>query len=166
METLRDISVQLNAYINEYMGVDTTDERREEIESLLESIDMDFEEKLQSLATLRQSYEDSAESKAKEIARLSEWKRKLESKADWIQNYISSAMKIAGKEKVETEFYKFSFRKADSVVIEPETKVPQDYCKHIPESWTPDKTLLKKAIKDGQEIAGVRIDTNYHLQIK
>lgn len=166
METLRDISAQLNYLVEKYNDLDTTDEERSEIESQLESIDMTFEEKIQSLATLKQSYEDRAESFSKELSRLKDWQSKCTNKAEWIKQYISSAMKIARKDKVETDFYKFSFRKAESVVVTPEANVPKELCKYTPESWTPDKTALKKAIQSGEEIAGVMIETNYHLQIK
>lgn len=166
METLRDISAQLNYFVEKYNDFDTTDEERSEIELQLEGLTIPFEEKIQSLATLRQAYEDKAESFSKELQRLKDWQSKCASKAEWIKQYIASAMKIAGREKIETEFYKFSFRKADSVFIDPNAVVPKDYCKYIPESWTPDKSLLKKAITSGEQIEGVKIETNSHLQIK
>lgn len=166
METLRDISAQLNYFVEKYNDFDTTDEERSEIELQLEGLSMSFEEKIQSLATLKQAYEDKAESFTKELQRLKDWQSKCLTKAEWIKQYISSAMRTAKRETLDTDFYKFSFRKAESVIVAPEANVPKELCKYTPESWTPDKTALKKAIQSGEQIEGVTIETNQHLQIK
>ena len=75
---------------------------------------------------------------------------------------ISNALQNYGIEKIETPLVKMSFRKSSSVEVD-ETKLNQKWFKYVA---TPDKTLIKQAIKEGEVIDGAEIVEKLNLQVK
>ena len=69
------------------------------------------------------------------------------------------------KYKLELPHSKISYRKSDSVEVTDIDKLPEEYIKTKIEK-NPDKVAIKNAIKDGKEINGAKIVTNYNIQIK
>lgn len=98
-----------------------------------------------------------------EIKRLQALKTPLETANKKLKEAISNAMTTYGIEKVESATLKLSFRKSESVEVYDEALLGQKFFSYKP---TIDKTEIKKAIKDGEEVPGARIVTNQNLQIK
>ena len=65
--------------------------------------------------------------------------------------------------KMDTELFKLSYRKSDSVNVIDLDAVPDEYKKI---TIAADKTAIKKAIKEGAEVAGAELVTNQNLQIR
>lgn len=90
-------------------------------------------------------------------ARLKSTENKMESLKRYMSGYLDGAPFESAKVKV-------SFRKSESVEIEEGTIIPDEYLRFKePEV---NKTELKKAIKAGLQIHGVRINENKNIQIK
>lgn len=166
MDTLRDISKELSDLVEIYNAEETDDAEREHVEVLLEKLDLSFELKMDSLGTLAQAYEDQAEAIAREVKRLNAWKERCQKKVDWIDGYTQHCMTLAGRDKLETSHWRYSFRASESVEISNVGEVPIEYCRHVPESYVPDKTAIKVAIKSGQEVPGAHIVGKKNLQRK
>lgn len=82
---------------------------------------------------------------------------KLENLKKYITNYLGGA-------KFKTARVDVSFRKSESLDISPGAVVPEEYLKKVePEV---NKTDLKKAVKAGLKIDGVKLVTNQNIQIK
>lgn len=92
-----------------------------------------------------------AESKEKELKR--------------IDNFINFLMQSFWKDKLETNIYKISYRKSESVEIINEQAIPQEFMKEKI-TTAPDKTAIKEALKNWQEIPWATIITKQNLQIK
>ena len=54
----------------------------------------------------------------------------------------------------------------ESVEVFDEAQLPQDYLREIPAKYEADKTLIKKAIKDGYEVPGAHLVKKDRLTIK
>ena len=66
--------------------------------------------------------------------------------------------------KFKTERVQIGYRKSDSVQIDKDAKLPDEYLRfREPE---PDKAALKKALKDGVEIKGARLEEKLNMQVK
>ena len=100
-----------------------------------------------------------------ELKRLQGLKKSRENAIDRLKHNISEAMKLYGYEKIETPVLKLSFRKSETVEIDNELQIPDDY-KVTKVSVTADKKLIKEAIKEGLEIPGAHLEVHQNLQIK
>ena len=81
-----------------------------------------------------------------------------------MRKYVLSHMEEG--QKVESHQTLISTRKSEAIEIINEDLLPKELCKHIPESYKADKTLIKKALKAGNEIEGAKIVKKLNLQIK
>ena len=135
---LKDQILEANKSFEEYM--DKVSYRRQQISIQLVWLE-DERVRIQSLA----------ESKEKELKRM--------------DNFINFLMQSFWKEKLETNIYKISYRKSESVEIINEQAIPQEFMKEKV-TVAPDKTAIKEAIKNWAEIPWATIKINQNLQIK
>ena len=100
-----------------------------------------------------------------EIKRLTDIKKRNEKAIERMENAISNAMQLYGIEKVDSSFLKLSFRKSESVEIVNEAQLTPEYLT-TKTTTAPNKTAIKEAIKQGIEVEGAVLSTNFNLQIK
>jgi hypothetical protein len=77
-------------------------------------------------------------------------------------------MQAANITKIESPYFTLSIAKnPESVIVDCDTIIPADYFRQ-PETPPPvlDKTLVKKAIKDGFEVPGCHLESGVRLSIK
>lgn len=134
-----------------------------EIQSRIDLLAENFEEKAIAYAYVIKQYEGEESIIDAEIKRLQELKKKSQKVSEYLKERISQAMFEFGIEKVESPTLKLSFRKSESVEVFDETLLNQKFFNYKP---TIDKTEIKKAIKGGEDVPGARIVTNQNLQIK
>lgn len=93
-----------------------------------------------------------------------------EKRQEWLRRYLSEHMAAAGISEIKDERGVFSASLAtgrdESVEVFDEAQLPQDYLREIPAKYEPDKTLIKKAIKDGHTVPGARLARRDRLTIK
>lgn len=93
-----------------------------------------------------------------------------EKRADWLRKYLQDHMAAAGITEISDErgIFKASLAvgRDESVDVFDEAQLPADYLREIPAKHEPDKTLIKKAIKDGFEVPGAKIVKRDRLTIK
>lgn len=82
---------------------------------------------------------------------------KSKSLRDWLKNALDG-------QKFETAKVRVSFRKSESTEID-ENVLDKKWFREKT-SYTPDKTAIKNAIKEGQTVAGARIVVSQNIQIK
>ena len=127
----------------------------------IDKLQMDRAEKIEGCLLVIKNKQAEAEAIDAEIKRLTERKRTLTNKEKWLREYVATSL---NGEKFSTARVTVSYRKSESVEV---TCAPEN----LPElfrktTYSPDKTNLKKALKDGVEIAGVQLVTKLNLQIK
>lgn len=89
---------------------------------------------------------------------------------EWLRRYLKEHMAAAGITEITDErgIFKASLAvgRDESIEVFDEAQLPQDYLREIPAKHEPDKTLIKKAIKDGFEVPGARLVKRDRLMIK
>lgn len=131
----------------------------------LEEIQGEFNDKASNIALYIQELQAQAEAIKKKREALNDRQKSTTNKAERLKTYLSDMMNRAGKTKVETDDVRISFRKSESVDILDQSLIPEEYI-NAKLTVTPDKVSIKKAIKNGQEIAGAMLVENQNLQIK
>lgn len=91
-------------------------------------------------------------------------------RSEWLRGYLRSHMAACGIREIASDDGTFKASLAigrdESVEVFDAAMLPQDYLREIPAKYEPDKTLIKKAIKDGFEVPGARIVANDRLTLK
>lgn len=131
----------------------------------LEEIQGEFDDKASNIALYIQELQAQAEAIKNKREALNDRQKSTTNKAERLKAYLSDMMNRAGKTKVETDDVRISFRKSESVDILDQSLIPQEYLNEKL-TITPDKIEIKKAIKNGQDIAGAMLIENQNLQIK
>lgn len=157
---------ELNKNYQEVSALLETAETEEELQAIndtLEMLDCSIEEKVENTAKYIKNVESDIEGIKAEINRLTALKKQKERNTEWLKSNIEYALKTKGIEKLEVGTFKCGYRKSESVKVEDLNALPMDYIKTKME---PDKTAIKKALKAGEELIGVRLKTNMNFYIK
>lgn len=165
----------------EYMVDDTTGEMietEEEFNKLYESIQLDIQTKLDNSNGLCKMLDGEIEVIDKEIKRLQQEKKARENKITWLKRNVDGFIRrqfideegnlneeALHKYKLTLPHSKISYRKSDSVEVTDFDKIPKVFIKTKIEE-TADKTAIKKAIKNGENIEGAKLTVNYSMQVK
>lgn len=157
---------ELNKNYQEVAALLETAETEEELQAIndtLEMIDVSIEEKVENTAKYIKNVESDIEGIKAEINRLTTLKKQKERNTEWLKTNIEYALKNKGIDKLEVGTFKCGYRKSESVEVDDLTAIPSDYTKTEVKA---DKTAIKKALKAGEEINGVHIQTNMNFYIK
>ncbi len=151
---------------NEYLTLASQLEQGEltpEIEQQLQINEEQLKEKAINYGYVIRSFEYDNDVIDAEIKRLKQLKEQKENAIDKLKNAVSDAMKLYGIEKINSPTLKLSFRKSESIEVSENIDK-----KYLIEKITlqPDKNAIKQAIKDGQQVEGAVLVTNYNIQIK
>lgn len=151
---------------NEYLTLASQLEQGEltpEIEQQLQINEEQLKEKAINYAYVIRSFEYDNDIIDAEIKRLKQLKEQKENAIDKLKNAVSDAMQLYGIEKIDSPTLKLSFRKSESIKVSNNLDK-----KYLIEKTTlqPDKNAIKQAIKDGQQVEGAVLVTNYNIQIK
>lgn len=122
-----------------------------------EMIEGEFEEKAKSVGLFIKSLEPSITAIDSEIKRLQARKKTIESKQDWVINYLRSNMEATETTLIEHHLFTIKKQKGrESVVVDDIDKLPDEYVK-VKSEISADKKAIKKAIDDGEEVEGARV---------
>lgn len=126
--------------------------------------------KAQSVAAFileNEAQADMVEAHAKELLERCKAARK---RSKWLKDYLASHMSACGITEIKSNDGTFKAKldigRDKSVEIVQPDLVPADYMREIPAKYEPDKTLIKKAIDDGFDVAGARVICKDRLTIK
>jgi hypothetical protein len=151
---------------NEYLTLASQLEQGEltpEIEQQLQINEEQLKEKAINYGYVIRSFEYDNDIIDAEIKRLKQLKEYKENAIDKLKSAVSDAMQLYGIEKIDSPTLKLSFRKSESIEVSDNLDK-----KYLIEKTTlqPDKQAIKKAIKDGKQVEGAVLVTNYNIQIK
>lgn len=137
----------------------------EDIQSYLDSIDLQKEEKVDNIIKFVRSLDASAQAIDIEITRLSALRDSMKKKSKSLLDYVDFVMKKFSMETITTSIAKLSFRKAKSVLVTDEEAIPRQYFKERT-TVTLDKARLLADLKTGVQVPGAELQENKHLQVK
>lgn len=156
--SLYQIKEEIEQAINECVDFETGEITNPE---LLDSLNMALNEKRENIALYIKNLTAEAKAIDDEIKSLTQRKKSLNNKVDWLKSYLASDLNGS---KFETARVVVSFRKSKAVEINPDAEIPNEFL--IQQQPKPDKTALKKAIQAGAVITGVSIVEKSNISIK
>lgn len=137
-----------------------------EILSMLELNESNFNEKAVSYSNVIKVFENDESIIDAEIKRLQEMKKRKTKAKEAFEGKLVEAMNQFGVNKIETPTRKLSFKKSEAVEILDESLIPTEYKDFVPAQFVVSKTVIKNAIKAGNEVPGAQLITKNNLQIK
>ena len=125
------------------------------IKDTMESLQAPIEEKAENIIKYIKNIEALADAKKLEAKRLSDAASADLKRAEKLKTYLADNLQRVGIKKLQAGVFALSFRKGSEVVEVDEDRLPENYYRTqvVPFS----KTDLKKLIKDGETIPGVKI---------
>jgi hypothetical protein len=110
---------------------------------------------------------DAADEYVKELSTRVKAARK---RSEWLRGYLQSHMAACGLLEIKDERGIFkatlSVGRDEAVEIFDENQIPFNYMVEVPATQKPDKTLMKKAMKEGFDIPGAKLVKRDRLTIK
>ena len=131
----------------------------------VDAIAKDFDSKAENIAQYIKELKYEAEALKAEQDKLSERRKSVENKAEWLKGMLTEAFELIGKEELKTAKCRISFRPSESVNIIGVDYLPDEY-KRIKTVIEADKDKIKKALKAGEEVIGAELIQKNNIQIK
>lgn len=125
----------------------------------LDNLPMEQEEKSLNVGLVIKNMSNDMEQIDKEIKRLTAMKKSTQSKIESLKSYILTYGCPVKDVAVTIRFSKGR----ESVEVEKGVDLPESFRKYI---WTPNKTAIGEALKEGQEIAGCRLVRKPSVSVK
>ena len=141
------------------------DECTPELEESLAIAENDLQTKGIAYANVIKQMDSECDIIDAEIERLTKLKKARVNASERLKERIKNAMILFGKDEIKTPLIKLSFRKSEAVIVHDVNSLPQMF-KTIKITEQPDKVKIKETLKQGEDIIGCEIVTNYNLQIK
>lgn len=132
----------------------------EECLKQIHEIEVERDYKLEACCAVYKNMQAERDIVANEIKRLRAKQEVLENKLDDFKRYIEN--NLYPGEKWTNGVHKLSWRASDSVGFSDETLLPQDYWRVKKE---PDKALILRKLKNGEEVQGAFLVHKNNLQI-
>lgn len=125
----------------------------------LDNLPMEQEEKSRNVGLVIKNMSNDMEQIDKEIKRLTAMKKSTQSKIESLKSYILTYGCPVKDVAVTIRFSKGR----ESVEVEKSVDLPESFRKY---TWTPNKTAIGEALKEGQEIAGCRLVRKPSVSVK
>lgn len=128
----------------------------------LDGLMMEREQKCENIALYIKNLQADALAYEAEKNAFAEREKAAKGKVEQLKKYLAYAL---GGEKFSTSKCAVSFRRSEKVDITDKSLIPVEFFK-TSITYEPDKTAIKKAIKDGQEVGGCQLIESLNPQIK
>ncbi len=131
----------------------------------IDAVELELSDKANSIGGLIKTLEAEQNAYKAEIERFKALSQSNEKKIERVKKYLSETMQDMNVPSLSTKQFKFSFRKSESVNIDDEALISDEF-KTEEIKVKISKTDIKKAIKAGQDVEGASLVTKQNLQIK
>ena len=157
---------QLTTEAKQLASILSEGELTEDIENALEINQNELQKKAIDYGYVMKSFESDIDAIDEEIKRLQALKSVRKNGIDRMKSALLEAMQVYDIQKVETPTMKISIRNnPESVELVNEYQVPDKFRKQKV-TETIDKTGIKNALKNGEEVPGAVLVRNQSIQIK
>lgn len=145
-------------------------DNKQVIDELFSELSLNLNEKLnncQSWINSQVAEIKAYEAKTKHYKELAEVEankgKQLQKKVDYLIENMKTAVLLTEDKKIETDLFKFTAKKSESVDVKDAELLPRAYIRLTREA---DKKLIKEALKRGEQIEGCSIVEKYSLGVK
>ena len=151
-------------YLNLLDLLENPDVPVEMVQSALNEVEGDFEEKAENIVKLMKSIEGDIKAFKEEEARLYTRRKALENKQKSLKRYLEGSLKALGKQEIKGKLFTFWIQKnAPKLIIEDLESIPKEYLETYIEA---NKTKLKDDLNNGVKIAGAKLESSESLRIR
>lgn len=159
---LYQIDAEIMRAFESAMDPDTGEIVDAEAYAALDRLGVERDNKIENILLWIKDLKSDAEQLKKEKMAFAERQKSAERKCESLTRYVSGV--LAGQ-KFKTEKVEASWRKSEVVIYDGDiANLPEKFKKYADPELK--KTELKKALKDGEEIDGARLEQRSNLQIK
>lgn len=141
----------------------------ETITDTLDGLEFEVIDKGRNVAALFLNLDVEIEAVKLAEKRISNRRKMLENKQSRLKEYLAMNMAKCGITEIKANDSSFAAKlqigRDSAVVIDDQAALPSDYLREIPATFTPDKTAIGKAIKDGFNVPGAHIEKRDRLVI-
>jgi siphovirus family protein len=159
--SLYEINAQIEQAWSAAVDPETGEIISEEAAQAVEQLTMAREDKIENLALYYKNLTAEAKALKNEKLALEARQSAAEKKAESIKKYLASSM---NGEKYKSEKVAISWRKSESVSVDENAFLPDDYMTF--KEPVPNLTAIKKALKAGEKIDGATLTSSNNIQIK
>jgi len=168
-DTLYDITREL-VLLKDFDALELTngepeENRLEQLRQALHSLNMKFVDKVTNIVKFVKNLEAQREAVASEAKRLSDRKKAIDNRIDWLKNYVKTAMQATQSEKIKYALFTiYVGQNQPSVEVLNIDELEEQFIKIKKEV---DKTRILEQVKSTGVIpAGVNIVQGTHLVIR
>lgn len=122
--------------------------------------------KLEDYVHVTKSFEAEITMYDTEIKRLTENKRLLQNRIEYMKQKMIEFMQATGQKTANAGTFKLTMRESKSCEVENIDLIPLQYMREIPAKFEPDKAAMLKALKSGEQISGAKLKTGYSITAK
>lgn len=120
----------------------------------MEGIEGEFQEKGKAIAMVTLNIDGDLEAIQSQIDRLTERKRIITNRKESLKEYLRTNMEASGITKITHPLFTITCGKGKpTVVIDDEKAIPDEFI-NVKVTSAPDKAMIAKAIKEGNEVPG------------
>ena len=159
--SLYEINAQIEQAWSAAVDPETGEIISEEAAQAVEQLTMAREDKIENLALYYKNLTAEAKALKNEKLALEARQSAAEKKAESIKKYLASSM---NGEKYKSEKVAISWRKSESVSVDENAFLPDDYMTF--KEPVPNLTAIKKALKAGEKIDGATLTSSNNNQNK
>ena len=134
---------------------------REEFDALEDS----YSDKVENIGKLIQSLRATADALDTESARLRARAASIKRKIDWLKSYVVDSMRELGRDKIEGGVLVVSLTRNQRVELSDIQPIPDRFVT-IVEDRKIDKAGIRQALKDGEDVPGVRLVETHSIKIR
>ena len=142
------------------MANDAENEDMEALAELFSEVETSLSDKLDNTIYVIKELDSDAEALKAEAKRLTDKARALENKGKYLKELMLGAVKASGVEKLKSDKFSYYIKRTEVLNVVSEDNIGREFFRIKKEI---DKTVLKKAIKDGLIVDGVSIVENESL---
>ena len=122
--------------------------------------------KLEDYVHVTKSFEAEITMYDAEIKRLTENKRLLQNRIEYMKDKMVEYMQATGQKTANAGTFKLTMRENKSCEIENIDLIPLKFMREIPAKFEPDKNAIKAALKSGEQVSGASLKTSYSVTAK
>lgn len=159
--TLYEINEEIRAAADAAYIVDEETGEILEKDQYLDELEALKDVKIENIALYIKNLSAEAAAIKAEKDALAKRQKAAENKAEYLKRYLTGFL---SGEKFKSPKVAISWRKTESVQVNDILKLPEEYLRF--KDPEPDKTLLKKALKEGKQFEGVDLVEGQNIQIK
>jgi hypothetical protein len=136
------------------------------VNDTLEGLTGELEDKAVNVAKFIRNMETTANAIKTAEVEMAKRRKSLETRVQWLEDYLKSSMEATGITKIECPYFKLSIAKnPPSVELVNEALIPEVF-KRVETVVHIDKTAIKAALSSGQTVDGARLVNGTRLAIK